>query len=299
MGPIWGIDLGGTKIEGVVLEDSSSFNILKRLRLPTESQKGYDHIVGQIAKLVEVLSGEIGVKPSKIGICTPGVMDPILHTLKNSNTTCLNGKPLQQDIQEALGIEVVTANDANCFALAETKFGIVQDIMPEAQVTFGVIMGTGVGGGLVVNGSVINGRHGIGGEWGHNFLHESGGDCYCGDIGCVETVLSGPSLQKFYRGMSKESLSMQEIMERYHQNEEAAMITVNRLLKYFGKGISSIVNMIDPDVIMIGGGVGNIDLLYDEGIRQVKKHIFNHRLDTHIVKPKLGDSAGVYGAALL
>lgn len=299
MGPIWGIDLGGTKIEGVVLEDNQSLKVLKRLRLPTESHKGYEHILSQIGKLVEVLSVEIGMRPAKIGMATPGVIDPILGTLKNSNTTCMNGKPLKTDVEELLGIDIVMANDANCFALSEAKFGVVQDIMPEAKVVFGVIMGTGVGGGLVVNGEIISGRHGIGGEWGHNFLHESGGDCYCGLIGCTETVLSGPSLQKFYSGMSKESISMQEIMEKYHKNDEAAIITVNRMLKYFGKGIASIINMIDPDVIIIGGGVGNIDLLYEEGIKHVKKYIFNHRLDTHIVKPKLGDSAGVFGAALL
>jgi len=299
MGPIWGIDLGGTKIEGVVLEDSASLNVLKRLRLPTEAHKGYDHIIAQIGKVVEVLSVEIGMRPAKIGIATPGVLDPIVGTLKNSNTTCMNGKPLQADLQELLGVDVLTANDANCFALAETKFGVVQDIMPEAKVVFGVIMGTGVGGGLVVNGQVISGRHGIGGEWGHNFLHESGGDCYCGKIGCTETVLSGPSLERFYTGMSKDTLTMAEIVARYDTRDEAAMITINRMIKYFGKGISSIINMIDPDVIVVGGGVGNVDLLYTEGINEVKKNIFNHRLDTHIVKPKLGDSAGVFGAALL
>jgi len=171
--------------------------------------------------------------------------------------------------------------------------------MPEAKVVFGVIMGTGVGGGLVVNDHVVSGKHGIGGEWGHNFLHESGGDCYCGKIGCTETILSGPALERFYTGMSKETIKLPEILERYETNDEAAMITVNRMLKYFGKGISTIINMIDPDVIVIGGGVGNIDLLYTEGINEIKKSIFNHRLDTHIVKPKLGDSAGVFGAALL
>lgn len=299
MGPIWGIDLGGTKIEGVVLEDNSTLKVLKRLRVPTESHKGYEHIIAQIGKLIEVLSVEIGMKPSRIGLATPGVIDPILGTMKNSNTTCMNGKPLKTDIEELLGIAVITANDANCFALAEARFGSVQDIMPEAQVVFGVIMGTGVGGGLIVDNKVITGRHGIGGEWGHNFLDESGGDCYCGRIGCTETILSGPALQKFYTGMSKETISMPEIIQKYAEHDEAAIITVNRMLKYFGKGIASIINMIDPDVIVIGGGVGNIDLLYDEGIKQVKKYIFNHRLDTHIVKPKLGDSAGVFGAALL
>lgn len=300
MGPIWGIDLGGTKIEGVVLENSDELNVLRRTRIPTEAGKGYTHILKQIHRLTEVLSTEVGVLPQRIGICTPGALDPITHLMKNSNTTCLNGQPFKQDLQDILGIPIAMANDANCFAVAEAKFGAVQEVMPEAQMVFGVIMGTGVGGGLVIDGKVWNGRHSIGGEWGHNFLDESGGDCYCGKVGCVEQVISGPANERYYKSLTGEHLKLQEIVTRFREKTDpAATKTIERLLHFFGKGLSSVVNMLDPDAIVIGGGVGNIDLLYNEGLEELKKHIFNPRLDTKILKPKLGDSAGVFGAALL
>ena len=153
---------------------------------------------------------------------------------------------------------------------------------------------------MVVNGEVINGRQGIAGEWGHNFLDESGGECYCGKTGCVERIISGPACERFYQSLTGEKLKLKEIVSRYREKSDpAAEKTIQRLLHFFGKGLSSVINMIDPDAIVIGGGVGNIDLLYKEGLEELKKHIFNPRLDTLILKPKLGDSAGVFGAALL
>lgn len=172
--------------------------------------------------------------------------------------------------------------------------------MPYAEVVFGVIMGTGVGGGVVVNGKVINGRQGIGGEWGHNLLDASGGECYCGKTGCVERVIAGPALERYYHMISGKNLYLPEIMQYFYSNTDLhATATVQRLIKNFGQAISVVINILDPDVIILGGGVGNIDLLYTEGIAEVKKHIFNNRLDTMFVKPKLGDSAGVFGAAML
>jgi len=296
---IWGIDLGGTKIEGAVLERGNP-KALKRLRVPTEREKGYQHILGQLSKLVEVLIAETGVKPDKIGVATPGVIDPILNTMKNSNTTVMNGMPFQKDLERLLNLPIQVANDANCFAVAEANMGIVKEKMPDAQVVFGVIMGSGVGGGLVVNGKPITGRQGIAGEWGHNFLHESGGSCYCGKTGCVETVLSGISLERYYEELTGEKMLLENIVKKYHGGTDgAATKTVKRLIEFFGKGISNIINIVDPDAIVIGGGVGNVDLLYTEGVAEVKKHIFNNRFDTVFLKPKLGDSAGVFGAALL
>lgn len=161
-------------------------------------------------------------------------------------------------------------------------------------------MGTGVGGGVVVNGKVLNGRHGIGGEWGHNFLHDSGGPCYCGKDGCVETILSGPASERFYERVSGKKLKLKEIYENYQAgNDPFAQRTIKRLLHFFGVGISTIINMLDPDVIVLGGGVGNIDLLYTEGVAEVVKHAFNPRVETLFLKPSLGDSAGVFGAAML
>ena len=245
------------------------------------------------------LEKETGVKAEYIGIGTPGAHDPILHTHKNSNTTCLNGMPFKLDLAQHLNMEVRMANDANCFAIAEANMGAVRDYFPQgAKVVFGVIMGTGVGGGLVVKGEVWNGRQGIGGEWGHNFLDKSGGKCYCGQVGCVETIISGPALQRYYTSLTSEQRHLKDIFKDV-ATDPAAKKTKQRLLKFFGKGIASIVNMIDPDVIVIGGGVGNLDCLYTEGVAEVQKNVFNARLDTIFLKPKLGDSAGVFGAALL
>ncbi|MFK8009160.1 MAG: ROK family protein [Saprospiraceae bacterium] len=296
----WGIDLGGTKIEGVVLEGGDNPTPLKRLRVPTEADRGYQHILDQIAKLVEVLIAETGVKPDKIGIGTPGVIDPILQTMKNSNTTIMNGMPFQKDLEQLLKLPIVVANDANCFAVAEANMGIVKDKMPDAKVVFGVIMGSGVGGGIVIDGKPLTGRQGIAGEWGHNFLDASGGDCYCGKVGCVETVLSGKSLERFYESQSGEHLKLKTIVERYHAGTDgSATKTVKRMLKFFGKGIANVINILDPDAIVLGGGVGNVDLLYKEGVEEARKYVFNNRFDTVFLKPKLGDSAGVFGAALL
>ena len=300
MGPLWGIDLGGTKIEGVVLEDRDSPNVLKRLRIPTEREKGYEHILEQITKIVEVLAIEVGIRPQKIGIGHPGILEPSSQLIKNSNTIVLNDMSLKVDLEQALSIPVVLANDANCFAIAETEMGAVKSAVPHAEVVFGVIMGTGVGGGLVINGKVRNGKHGIAGEWGHNFLDESGGKCYCGLTGCNEMIFSGIALEKYYESISNERRKLKEIVALHlADKDEVATMTVKRLLHFFGKAMSSVINIVDPDAIVLGGGVGNIDLLYTEGLKEVEKNIFNHRLETPFLKPKLGDSAGVFGAAFL
>jgi predicted NBD/HSP70 family sugar kinase len=297
---LWGIDLGGTKIEGVVLKSKEDPQVLVRERIPSDAWKGYDHILTQVSKMVNILKEKTGSSPENIGIGTPGSIDPFNGLLKNSNSTALNGKPFREDIEKKLGIPVVIANDANCFALAETKMGVVKEISPEASVVFGVIMGTGVGGGIVLNGSVINGHQGISGEWGHNFLDESGGQCYCGKTGCVETVISGPALEEYYYSLTGNKLKLVEIAERFEKGLDAAADkTLDKLIHFFGLGLSTVINILDPEVIVIGGGVGNIDLLYSRGVEEVKKHVFNPTFRTQIVKPKLGDSAGVFGAALL
>lgn len=300
MQPLWGIDLGGTKIEGVVLQSVENPTVISRLRVPTESAKGYRHIISQIARLVHLLRGETGLQPTRIGMGTPGTLDPITQMLKNSNTTCLNGMPFKKDVEAALGVPVEMANDANCFALAEARLGVVREAMPEVRVVFGVIMGTGVGGGIVMDGKVWNGRQGVGGEWGHNYLDASGGPCYCGKVGCVERVIAGPALERYYQSVSGQARRLPEIVANDRQgNDLHATATIERLLTMFGVGISAVINLLDPDVIVLGGGVGNVEALYTEGIAQVKKNVFNNRLDTVFLRPKLGDSAGVFGAAML
>jgi len=297
---LWGIDLGGTKIEGAIMKSSYSAETTFRDRVPTEADKGYEHVLSQIKKIVDMMAEQAGYRPSTIGIGTPGTMDPYTGLFKNSNSIVLNHKPLRTDLEKLLGLEVLAANDANCFALAETRLGVVKKQFPNAEVVFGVIMGTGCGGGIVVNNKVINGLQGIAGEWGHNFLDESVGQCYCGKIGCVENVIAGPALERYYQKQSGNSLRLKEIVKcAQEKSDPIAVQTLERLHEMFGKALSVVINILDPDVIVIGGGVGNISSLYNEGINHLKKYVFNDRFDTPVVKPLLGDSAGVFGAAFL
>lgn len=293
----WGIDLGGTKIEGVVMTDKHPDSVVVRHRVDTESAGGYTHILSQIKSLVDFLTDKAGMAPEQIGIGTPGTMDPNTGLIKNSNTICMNQQPLQKDLEIMLGIPVRLANDANCFALAEFHLGRIAHQFKEAKVVFGVIMGTGVGGGIVVNGEIIGGLHGIGGEWGHMFLDDSGGECYCGRRGCVETVISGTALQQYYfelTGLKKDLASI--LLDK--ESPDSGKVR-ERLLFYYGKALGQVINLLDPDVIVLGGGLGNIDFLYEEGRDSVERNIFNDALITPIVRPMLGDSAGVFGAAML
>jgi fructokinase len=298
--PLWGIDMGGTKLEGVILSSPDSTDVIFRDRIPTGAEQGYDHVIQQIGKLVELMKKESGLVPEKIGIGTPGVFDHRSGGMKNCNSTVLNGKPLKADLQKLLGLELQLANDANCFALAETKLGAVRDQYPDAKVVFGVIMGSGIGGGIVVGEKIINGLQGIAGEWGHNFLDESGGRCYCGKTGCVETIISGPSLEKFYQSHTGNYKVLKDIATLADAKvDPTAQKTMQRLVHFFGLALSAVINILDPDVIVIGGGVGNIDLLYDRGRDAVAEYVFNNRFETPIIQPALGDSAGVFGAAHL
>ena len=270
------------------------------MRIATEGDQGYEHVLGRIRLLIEQMSAKTRLQPESIGLGTPGVLDPDLNTMKNCNSTSLNGKYLKKDLEKMLDMPVRMANDANCFAVAETCLGIVRDEMPTANVVFGTIMGTGVGGGIVINGKALYGRHGIAGEWGHNFLDASGGKCYCGQTGCVETIISGPGLQRYYTSLTGELKALKDIVQLHTEGkDEAATKTMQRLVQFFGKSIANVINILDPDAIVLGGGLGNIDLLYTDGVKEVEKHLFNHVLRTAFLKPKLGDSAGVFGAALL
>jgi fructokinase len=299
-GNLWGIDLGGTKIEGVVLRSAQDPEVLFRDRVPTEAEQGYEHILEQIHALVEMMKTATGTSPTMIGFATPGTTDPRRGTMKNCNTVVMNGKPMAADLERVLGVPVRLANDANCFALAETRLGVVKHEYPDARIVFGVIIGTGVGGGVVIDGRSIAGLQGIGGEWGHNFLDASGGPCYCGKSGCVERVISGPSLQQYYFKETGNNKPLKDIVALAESKvDPTAQKTMIRLVHFFGTALSVIINILDPDVIVIGGGVGNIDLLYDRGRDAVKQNVFNDRLDTPIVRPMLGDSAGVFGAAFL
>lgn len=294
---LWGIDLGGTEIEGAIIDPSQPKVALHRLRLPTEADRGYDHVVAQIERVVFLLENAAGeTRPKLIGIGTPGATEPATGLLKNSNTTCLNGRPLRADLIARLQTSVRLANDANCCALAEATLGRARG----RAVVMGLILGTGVGGGIVVNGHLVEGCHGIAGEWGHNPMHGETTPCYCGRTGCVETVISGPGLERFYREQGGDAIRLPEIARRAQAGEALACATLTRLRDKFGEAIAAAINLLDPDAIVIGGGVGNLDLLYEDATRAaILRHLFNPELRTELLRPALGDSAGVFGAAML
>lgn len=291
----WGIDLGGTKIEGVVMDDPTHPEWRFRERVPTEAHLGYEAILERIERLIEWMERDTGPRPATIGFSTPGAREPSTGLMKNCNTTCLNGKRLQDDLERRLGARCPVVNDANCFALAEAAMGAGRG----ASVVFGVILGTGVGGGLVVNGQVLNGAHGIAGEWGHNVLIPDGDSCYCGRKGCVETVISGPALERHYFSLTGESLRLPDIVSKASQGSAAAQATVDRLVTEFGRAVAVVINVVDPDVIVLGGGVGSIAALAARAPQAIVSWLFNPTLETRLVRPVLGDSAGALGACVV
>ena len=287
-----GIDLGGTKIEGVVLGDD--LVPLERRRVPTERERGYEHIIERVAGLVEALRAT-APGSDVVGIGTPGALSARDGTLKNSNTVCLNGRPLHADLERRLGLRVLLENDANCFALAEAHAGAGQG----HAMVFGVILGTGVGGGLVHDGRLWSGPQHIAGEWGHHAIDPAGPPCYCGQRGCVETLLSGPALEAAYRAAGGPPLAAAEIAARAATGERAARDVVDRYLDRFGRALANVIDVLDPDVVVLGGGLSKLEALYDRGRAVVARYVFNDELRTPIVPNRLGDSAGVIGAALL
>ena len=264
---LFGVDLGGTKIEGAVIDPSRPDCAVCRLRVPTEGSKGYAHIIRQVVRLVKMLERKSGSKrPDWIGFGTPGVIDPRTGVLKNSNTASLNGRRVREDLTAAAGVEARVANDANCFALAEAMFGAGRN----RSVVVGLILGTGCGGGVVVDGQVLEGLHGIAGEWGHNPLRGERTPCYCGRSGCIETVISGPAHERVYGERTGRRVRLpEEIVGRATTGEPAARATRSAELRSkFGEAIAAVINILAPDAVVIGGGVGNIGMLYGEETRQ-------------------------------
>ena len=288
-----GIDLGGTKTEGVLL--AADGTVVARERRPTPQAKGYDAIVAGIQALVAALEARAGA-PCTVGIGTPGSLSRT-GLLKNSNTVCLNGRPLKTDLERALAREIRLQNDANCFALSEARTGAARG----ARTVFGVIMGTGVGGGIVVDGAVARGRHDIAGEWGHNLLDASGAACYCGRRGCVETWLSGPAVVRDYRAHGGDATvtTVEAIVERAAQRDEIADATLDRLCERFGQALATVINILDPDAVVLGGGLANVARLYTDGRSALARHVFNDECTTPILANVHGDSSGVLGAAQL
>jgi fructokinase len=287
-----GIDLGGTKIEGVVLGEG--FEVLFRQRIATESERGYEHIVRRVSELAEELRRR-APECSAVGIGTPGSVSARTGTMKNCNTTCLNGRRLPDDLAACLAMPVHIENDANCFALAEALAGAGRD----GHLVFGVIMGTGVGGGIVHRGELLRGPQHLAGEWGHHCLDPSGPPCYCGQRGCVETFISGPAVERAYQQRTGRVSPMATIIALAREGEAAAVEVIDAFLCRFGRALANVIDILDPDVIVLGGGLSNIDELYTRGRDEVARSVFNDELRTPLRRHQLGDSAGVIGAALL
>lgn len=295
-----GIDLGGTKIEGVAFAPGGQ--VVSRLRRPTP-RDDYDGTVAAIGDLVASLEHDAGAHGS-VGIGMPGAISPATGLVKNANSTWLNGRPFDADLRRALGRPVRVANDANCFALSEAVDGAAAG----ARVVFGVIVGTGTGGGIVVEGRVLTGPNAICGEWGHNPLPWPGPDewpgsaCYCGRTGCIETFLSGSGLVRVYHEsaeISSETIDAREIAARAADGDPAASAALRLYLERMARALAGVINLLDPDVIVLGGGMSNIPQLYAEVPRLWGRWVFSDRADTPLLPARHGDSSGVRGAAWL
>ena len=288
-----GIDLGGTKTEGVVL-DPGNAEIVRR-RYPTPVDGGYPAILNAIVSLVDELEEHAGAS-CRVGIGTPGALSRKTGRIKNSNTACLIDQPLQGDLSALLKREIRMENDANCFALSEALDGAGQG----QAIVFGMILGTGVGGGIVVNQQLLTGLQHITGEWGHNPLHPDGPRCYCGRRGCIETFLSGPAIAADYaRRGGEPTTTAQTIATLAENNDPLAQDVLSGFFNYFGQALATIINILDPHVVVIGGGLSCIDALYSRGREAAAQYVFNDEFATPIVSNINGDSAGVRGAAQL
>jgi fructokinase len=292
-----GIDLGGTKIEGIAIDENGVE--CERLRVPTP--KGdYDAVVNAVAKLVLDIERDRGQKGT-VGVGIPGAISPATGLVKNANTVELIGHPLDKDLSRTLGREVRVANDANCFALSEATDGAGAG----GDVVFGVIIGTGVGGGIVVSGHLLTGPHAIAGEWGHNPLawprddERPGHPCFCGRPGCNESFLAGPSLARDHRLATGQDLKAPEIAARAEGGDAGAVATMKRYEDRMARALAVIINVLDPDYVVLGGGVSNIERLYREVPQVLPKYVFSDLATTPIVRAKYGDSSGVRGAAWL
>lgn len=293
-----GVDIGGTKLEAVVLDDTGVVRARERVATPTDS---YQSVLDAIAELVVETERLAGAVSSGVGVGSPGSISPATGTIRNANSTKLNGRKLDEDLRARIGRPLVLDNDANCFAVAEAMAGAGR----QKRCVFGVIVGTGVGAGVIINGEVVSGANRIGGEWGHNPLprptiEETPGPlCYCGRYGCIETWCSGPGLAADHFRTTGSDMPAKMIAEFAAAGEMTAKETLDRHLDRLARALSGVVNILDPDVIVLGGGLSNLDHLYTRLPEAMRPHVFSDSFETPIVRNELGDSAGVIGAAWL
>lgn len=289
-----GVDLGGTKIESILL--SPDMKELYRDRIPTPPGNRYEHIVKAVHDQIRTTIEKIPEKSVfSIGIGIPGAVNKETGLVHNANTTCLIGKPFQSDLETLCNKKIVMENDADCFTLIEALDGAGKGY----GMVFGVIMGTGCGGGICINGGIWSGANGIAGEWGHFSMDPGGRPCYCGNKGCVETKISGSGIEASFFEMFGRPLKMKDIVEGYRQDDGPCKTIFIQFLEDFGRALGGLVSVLDPDVVVIGGGLSNIDEIYTRGVEQVQKYAFHKKIKTPILRNRLGDSSGVIGAALL
>ncbi len=292
-----GIDLGGTKTEAIALDGRGDVLLRKRIatpRNPKDPDREYAGIIDTVAALIEETGQSIPDRSAcTIGVGIPGSIEPRTGLVQNANTTSLIGRPFQQDLETRLGRAVGMENDANCFAQAEATLGAGRDF----EVVFGVIMGTGCGGGMCIRGRLHRGRNRIAGEWGHFSVDPSGADCYCGNAGCVETKISGGGVERHYLRTYGRRLTMQEITEGFRQGEADCRMVFEQFIDDFGRCLGGLISVLDPDAVVLGGGLSNIEELYTMGIEAVRRYAFHDGIRTPVLKNALGDAAGVYGAA--
>ena len=292
-----GIDLGGSKIAGVALDDQGVTVASRTTPAPRGSYQG---TISGIAEIVGSMEDEIGADAS-VGVGIPGSISPSSGKVQNANSTWLNGRPLDQDLSRRLNRPVRIANDANCFALSEALDGAGRG----AGTVFGVILGTGCGGGLVVDGKLVNGPMGIGGEWGHNPLpwaeaHETPGpQCWCGRHGCIETWVSGPALSIDHERVNGEKISAQTIVERAASGDGSAQQSLDRHVSRLARALSGLVNIVDPEIIVLGGGLSQMNHLYERLPQQIAAHVFADKPIITLMPPHHGPASGVRGAAWL
>jgi len=292
-----GIDLGGTKIEIAAITRSREILLRRRVDTP---RNDYAATIDAIAKLVTAVECDLD-EQCTVGLATPGAVSPATGRIKNANSTWLNNRSLKQDLQKRLSRPVRLSNDANCFILSEWVDGSAQG----SNCAFGVIVGTGTGGGLVINGQLITGANAIAGEWGHNPLpwpqadERPGPQCYCGNRGCIETFLSGPGLSAYYSGLAGEDIKAEEIVMRAVAGNALAESCLSRYENRMARALASVINIVDPDVIVLGGGLSKLERLYTNIPKLWAPYIFSDDIITRLVPPKYGDSSGVRGAAWL
>ena len=292
-----GIDLGGSKIEIIALDKNGNELIRRRIRTPVND---YKKIMNRIAGLVHQVEADLGERGT-VGIGTPGALSRASGFLKNSNSVCLIGQPLLSDLEKLLQRRVRMENDANCFTLSEATDGAGAGF----GVVFGVIVGTGTGGGIAVDGHVLTGPNGITGEWGHNPLpwprddERPGPACYCGKTGCIETFLSGPGISRDHETVYGVKLDAASIAGKAHEGDEACRATLDRYADRMVRSLAHVINILDPDAIVLGGGMSNIEQLYSVVPALWGRYVFSDRVETRLVKARHGDSSGVRGAAWL